>query len=47
MKIYLILLLVATVHFTYAQESTENPYLLGCENVKNKTAKEFCNSKKL
>lgn len=45
MKIYLILLLVATVHFTYAQESTENPYLLGCENVKNKTAKEFCNSK--
>lgn len=45
MKIYLILLLVATVHFTYAQESTENPYLLACENVKNKTAKEFCNSK--
>jgi len=45
MKIYLILLLVATVHFTCAQESTVNPYLLGCENVKNKTAKEFCNSK--
>lgn len=45
MKIYWILLLIAFAHFTYAQESTENPYLLGCGNVKNKTAKEFCNSK--
>ncbi len=45
MKLVSILLLIVSFQFTFAQEGLDNSYLSGCENAKNKTAKEFCNSK--
>lgn len=44
MKNYMTFLLFIFFQFSYAQLNNQNPYLSGCENAKNKIAKNYCKS---